>query len=52
MGKTYGKLELEETDNGWIVRTSYFCHRSEKQMVFSKWKEVIQFIEMAMGVKP
>lgn len=49
MSKTYGKVEIEETDNGWIVKTSYFCHGGEKLEVFTKWRDVVELVSEAMG---
>lgn len=52
MSMPLGKLEIEATDNGWIVKTDYFTHAGEKTMIFSKWKDVVNFVAGAFGVKP
>ena len=41
-------LEVQETDNGWIVRTNYWCLGGERVSVFQKWKDALDFIQYSL----
>lgn len=48
--KNDARVEIKETDNGYIVETNYSCYGGDKVKVFTKWGDAVEWIGQALRV--